>query len=137
MEPLLLDTCAALWIGSGAPITPAASNVLAAAYEERLGVYVSPMTAWEVGMLVAKGRISLSARPEVWFGELLATPGIRLADLSPQILILSSFLPDSPLRDATDRIIATTARERGFTLMTRDRHLLDYAARGHIQAIEC
>ena len=88
-------------------------------------------------MLVAKGRISLPSRPEVWFSQLLAIRGVRLADLSPDILILSSFLPGDTPRDPADRIIATTAREFGYRLMTRDRALLDYAAQGHLHAIEC
>jgi PIN domain nuclease of toxin-antitoxin system len=36
-----------------------------------------------------------------------------------------------------DRAIAATAREYGFTVMTRDRALLDYAAQGHLSALTC
>ena len=38
-------------------------------------------------------------------------------------------------RDPADRLIVATARVTNATLMTRDRRILDYAARGHLTAI--
>ena len=57
--------------------------------------------------------------------------------MPPELLILSSFLPGSPPRDPADRILAATAREFGYVLMTRDRLLLDYADQGHVRALSC
>jgi PIN domain nuclease of toxin-antitoxin system len=37
------------------------------------------------------------------------------------ILIASSFLPSTPPRDRTDRILIASARELAATLVTRDR----------------
>ena len=51
--------------------------------------------------------------PDAWFEQLLLIPGIALADLTPAILIASSFLPGDPPRDPIDRILAATARETG------------------------
>jgi PIN domain nuclease of toxin-antitoxin system len=68
---------------------------------------------------------------------LLGVPGIVLVELSPEILMASSFLPDSFLGDPVDCIIAATAREFDYTLVTRDRMLLDYAEAGHIRAVPC
>jgi PIN domain nuclease of toxin-antitoxin system len=62
---------------------------------------------------------------------------MQLADMSPDLLISSSFLPGAPPRDPADRIIAATAREYGYVLVTRDRLLLEYAEQGHIQALVC
>jgi len=135
--PLLLDTHAALWSTENAPISRAARSALNDAHATGFPVFVSPMTAWEIGMLVSKNRLGLSARPQVWFDRLLQTPGVYLADLTPEILVLSSYLPGAPPKDPTDRIIAATAREGGYRLVTRDRVLLAYAAQGHLQAIPC
>jgi PIN domain nuclease of toxin-antitoxin system len=52
-------------------------------------------------------------------------------------LIASSFLPADSLRDPADKIMVATAREQGLTLMTRDRMILDYAAKGHVSALAC
>jgi PIN domain nuclease of toxin-antitoxin system len=75
--------------------------------------------------------------PQRWFERLLEAPGLRLADMSPDVLIASSFLPGVPPRDPADRILAATAREQGYRLMTRDTPLLAYARQGHLQALSC
>jgi PIN domain nuclease of toxin-antitoxin system len=62
---------------------------------------------------------------------------MRVADLSPGILIASSFLPGNPPRDPADRIILATARDIGATLITRDGLLLKYGQAGQISVIAC
>jgi PIN domain nuclease of toxin-antitoxin system len=135
--PLLLDTCAVIWVAEDQPITERAALALDEAHAADQFVYVSPITAWEVGLLVARGRLTTIIKPQLWFERLLDVPNVRLADMSPDLLISSSFLPGEPPRDAADRIVAATAREYGYTLMTRDRLLLDYAEQGHIRAVCC
>lgn len=100
-------------------------------------VFVSAITAWEIGMLVSRNRLGLAARPERWFQRLLTVPGVRLADLSPDILIASSLLPGTPPRDPADRIILATARDLGLTLITRDNLLLKYGESGQVSTIPC
>ena len=101
------------------------------------GVFVSPFTAWEVATLVSKGRLKLTITPELWFVDLMHLPGLRLAPLTPEILIASTKLPGAPPRDPADRIIAATARSLDLTVVTRDGELLPYAAAGHLAAIRC
>lgn len=137
MTPLLLDTCAAIWLAEGETVSGQATQALDSAAKNGVPVYVSPMTAWEIGLLVARRRIAITMVPEAWFTKLLAVPGLRLAELSPAILIQSSFLPGSPPRDPVDRIIAATARENGYRIVTRDKLLLDYAGEGHVKALPC
>jgi PIN domain nuclease of toxin-antitoxin system len=79
----------------------------------------------------------LLIRPERWFANLFDVQGVLLADMSPDLLIASSYLPGKPPRDPTDRIIAATARELGALLVTRDRALLEYGEAGHIAAMAC
>ena len=88
-------------------------------------------------MLVARGRLRLLITPQRWFARLFELPHVRLADMSPDILIGSSFLPGEPPRDLVDRIIAATAREYGATLVTRDRALLAYGEQGQISVLGC
>jgi PIN domain nuclease of toxin-antitoxin system len=137
MQPLLWDTCTAIWIYEKARLSQAAFEAMGAAYREGVPSYISPITAWEVGMLTAHGRLQLLIRPERWFSNLFEVPGVRLAEMSPDLLIASSYLPGKPPKDPTDRIIAATARELGATLITRDRALLDYGAQGHVAVLEC
>ena len=121
----------------GDPISPASRKAIQSAGAAHVGVYVSPFTAWEIGTLIAKQRLQLTLSPEVWFERLLALPGVRLADLTPKILLASTALPGSPPADPADRIFAATARVLGHVVVTRDKKLLDYAREGHIRAIAC
>jgi PIN domain nuclease of toxin-antitoxin system len=135
--PLLLDTHAAIWITEDQPLASVAVEAINAAYRAGSAVFVSAITAWEIGLLVSRNRLSLVARPERWFQRLLAIPGVKLADLSPDILIASSFLPGEPPRNPADRIILATARDLGATLITRDRLLLKYGEDGQVSTIPC
>lgn len=134
--PLLLDTCAAIFISQGRQLNSEGGTILTAAAAEGWPVYLSPITAWEVGLLVSRGRLSLATTPLVWFQDMIEE-GIDLAEMPPAVLIDSAFLPGSVLRDPADRIIAATARAYGFTVVTRDGPLLDYAKAGHLKAVAC
>jgi PIN domain nuclease of toxin-antitoxin system len=81
--------------------------------------------------------LQLTLSPEVWFETLIALPGVRLAALSPKVLISSTALSGTPPSDPADRIIAATARLFGYRIITRDKKLLDFAAQGHILATAC
>jgi PIN domain nuclease of toxin-antitoxin system len=137
MTALLLDTCATIWISQNEPIAADALEAIDKAAREGDPIHVSPMTAWEIGLLNARGRLAMAMSPEDWFASLMRVPGMALAELTPKILIASSFLPGDPPREPADRIIAATARALRLQLVTRDRILLDYAEQGHIQAIAC
>ena len=135
--PLLLGACAAIWVAADKPIAEEAENAIVAALEAGEPVFVSPITAWELGLLAARGRISLPMSPEKWFQRLLDAPGVRLADMPPDILIASSFVPGARPKNPADRIIAATAREYGYRVVTRDRRLLAYAESGYCRALVC
>jgi PIN domain nuclease of toxin-antitoxin system len=138
MSPsVLLDTCAAIWLANGDPIAPASRDAIAAAQRDGAGVYVSPISAWEIATLVSKGRLHLSLEPNAWFETLLSLPGVRLAELSPAVLIASAFLPGTPPRDPADRIVAATARHDGHVSITRDGELLAYGSAGHLSVLAC
>ena len=136
-SPLLLDTCAAIWISEEQPLASEALTAIERSHRSGEFIYVSPITAWEIGLLVSRGKLTSPISPQRWFERLLEAPGVRLADMSPDVLIASSFLPAAPPRDPADRILAATAREYGYRLMTRDAPLLTYAHQGHLQALAC
>jgi PIN domain nuclease of toxin-antitoxin system len=136
-QPYLLDTCAVIWIAGQDRIASSAVEALNEAKVTGAVTYISPITAWEVGLLAARERIQLLIAPQRWFARLFEAPNVRLADMSPDLLIAASFLPGTPPRDPADRIIAATARDYGCTLITRDRGLLDYGEQGHVRVLAC
>jgi PIN domain nuclease of toxin-antitoxin system len=135
-ENLLLDTCAVIWISQDEPIADAA--VAAIGKVPKSGTLnVSVMTAWEMGMLVSKGRLPSTKTPERWFNEFVEAAAVDVEGVTPQILVAASYLPGAVHNDPMDRILIATARERDLTIMTRDRAILAYAAQGHVRAIAC
>ena len=102
-------------------------------------VLVSPVSAWEIGLLARRprGTLSFQPSPQSWFADLLALPGMRLTPLSARAAIAASYLPGQLHSDPADRLLIATARELDVPIVTRDRRILDYAAQGHVQAIAC
>jgi PIN domain nuclease of toxin-antitoxin system len=137
VQSLLLDTCTLIFLTQKQRLAPGAVEKLRTVSEAGGTTFISPISAWEVGMLASRGRLQLLVRPERWFANLFDSPEVKLADMSPGLLIASSYLPGKPPNDPTDRIIAATARELGATLITRDRALLRYGAQGHLAVIQC
>ena len=135
-RPVLLDTCAAIWLMNGDPLSPASRTLIAEAQAGGL-VHVSPISAWELATLAARGRIALSLSPGAWFAALIGLPGVGWAPMPPEVLMASATLPGSPPRDPADRIIAATARHFGYVVVTRDGELLPYGQAGHMMVVGC
>ena len=136
-EPtLLLDTCALIFIANGTRMNEKAQNEISeAAYDGRL--YVSPMSAWEIGIGVAKNRLKLPIGPLEFFQRFLVQMEAQLSAVSPEILVESSNLPGSLHGDPMDRILISTARHLDMVLVTRDEPILDYSADGHLRTLAC
>lgn len=133
---LLLDTSAAIFAVEGT-LRPTAASLLTDKFRDGETVLLSPITGWELGLLFSRGRLRAAIRPREYLRRLTSMPGVAMASLSAEVLMDSSFLPGAPPRDPADRIIAATAREHGYTVMTRDAALLAYAREGHLSAVEC
>lgn len=134
---LLLDTCAALWIAAGDGIAAAAQAEVTHALQSGELIFLSPITAWEVGQLAAKRRIALGMTPLRWWQRFISGPGLRQASFGPETMIAASFLPAFTYGDPADRIIVATAREHGYRIVTRDKRILAYAERGFCRALAC
>jgi PIN domain nuclease of toxin-antitoxin system len=100
---------------------------------------VSPVFAWEVGLLATRRRQPLTFRPTpvAWIERLLSRPGIRGVPLPHHVAVSAALLPGNLHGDPADRLLIATARELGVPLVTRDRRILDYAEQGHVDAIAC
>jgi PIN domain nuclease of toxin-antitoxin system len=140
MSALLLDTHAAIWLAEGVLSDDVFAQIVAAGLTD--GVFVSSVSAWEVGLLARPRPSGVPAvvfkpDPQTWFATLLSQPIIREVPLSAQIAIESSFLPAPFHSDPADRLLVATAREMKIPMLTRDQRILDYAAAGHVQAVPC
>lgn len=134
---LLLDTCAAIWLSQQAKMTPGAVAAIDEASDRGLPLRLSLITAWELGLLERSGRAPMTRSPQAIFRSFLQLPGVTMEGLNADILIESSLLPGELHGDPADRIIIATARALDLTVVTRDRHILDYADKGHVRALAC
>jgi PIN domain nuclease of toxin-antitoxin system len=135
--PLLLDTHAWVWVMEGAhgEIGRRARDVVEEA-AARGAVLVSAISVWEVAMLEAKGRVRFAMEVGEWVRRALTAPGVRLADLTPEIAVDSTRLPAPVHGDPADRILVATARRTGAALLTRDERILEMADAGVLSAVD-
>jgi PIN domain nuclease of toxin-antitoxin system len=140
VSAVLLDTCAVIWLAQGEAMSEAGLAAISAAAMGD-GAYVSAATAWEIGQLCRprgqRALLALLPDPETWIARVFAAPGLREAPLTRDIMWRASALPGGFHADPSDRFIVTTAQTMGVPLVTRDRAILAYAAKGFVGAVGC
>jgi PIN domain nuclease of toxin-antitoxin system len=117
----LLDTHAAIWLLEGSPNL--GTNALAAIEEEE-SVALADLSLLEVALLAKRGTIAL--KPNLETGLAAFTEKLVVVPLDASIAADAVSLA-LPQRDPFDRVITATARVRGLTLITKDRHIIDAA----------
>ena len=135
-EPLLLDTCAVIYLSLAERLKP--DTVLAinnAAKSNSL--FVSPITAWEIVKSKKRDKVALTDDPFTFFNEFIETSNSSLCELNAEIMIKSWLLPGQFHKDPMDRIIVATARQFDLTLVTSDRAILAYGQQGHVKTLAC
>lgn len=137
---VLLDTCAVIWLANGDPLArQAARRIVQAGLSG--GVFVSPISAWEVGMLGnprgSRPALQFLPNPKEWFARVMAGPAIRQATLTSEIAVEASYLPGELHSDPADRLLIATARHHGIPIVTRDTKIIAYAGQGFVQVIAC
>jgi PIN domain nuclease of toxin-antitoxin system len=79
----------------------------------------SDISLWEIGMLIAKGRLTVAAEPEQFLEDVLRAREIQVLPITPRIAALAqsqAFLHADP----ADRIIAATAIAHHARLLSAD-----------------
>ena len=117
---VLLDTCAALSLADGT-LPRRAAATLREASEAR----VSVVTAWEIAIKVAAGKLRLAVPPLQWFAILLDHHGLREVPLDAETACAAAAL--APLhRDPFDRVIVALAQSRSAIVLTSDERIRQY-----------
>lgn len=120
---ILLDTCTLLWLVAGA-------DRLSAAARERLRegageLFVSAISAFEIGVKQRKGKLALPMDAERWFTRAVEFHGLLEIPLDSRIAVRSTQLP--PLHaDPCDRMIVATAQLLGLTVLSPDPRIAAY-----------
>ena len=120
-----MDTCALLWLASG---DRALSENARSLIEDAQVLYVSPVTAWEIAVKTAKGKIKLPLSPREWFDAVVKLYDITVLKLTADDMLKSAELPWLH-KDPADRFIITTALKNGFMVVTADVNFGKYGVK--------
>lgn len=117
---LLLDTCALLWLGADPDsLSRRAKEALVGSPDE---VHVSAISALEIAIKFARGRLVLPTPPETWYPRVLQTYNLHEVPVSGTIALRA---PRVALvqADPADRIVVSTAVELGMAVITADHQI--------------
>jgi PIN domain nuclease of toxin-antitoxin system len=144
MNGALLDTHTLIWLYDPAPMS---LDALLAVDEAALAnsLYVSPMSAWELGAASRKKNPALrpilrGLTPDKWFVEATASLGAISVPITEEIGVATCTLPLLyGYSDPGDCFLIATAHVYQLTLITRDQRILDFARRSpdYLAAIHC
>ncbi len=123
---ILLDTHVWIWLLEGNSNLSSSFRKAIDYAQENQGILISPITIWEVGMLVEKKRIEIEMDCLDWIEKAINVPGVSIVPISPRIAIQSTRLPGVIHGDPADRILIASAHEENATLVTYDQKLLEY-----------
>ena len=130
---IIIDTHILIWWVNG---DKCLSNTVAKAIERAIDsngeVIISAISAWEVTMLIQKGRLILNMDIENWLDEIAHIDGVRFAPIDSEIALKSALLPGNFHKDPADRMIVATARKLAIPLATADKKILAYE---HVKTI--
>jgi PIN domain nuclease of toxin-antitoxin system len=133
----VLDTHVWIWMLEGMKSELSAATI--SVIEEaggRAELVIPAISVWELAMLEAKGRITLSPSIDACARAALSAPGRRLVALTPESSLESTRLPGAPPGAPADRMIVATARVLGGILVTCDDQILSYGAEGHLRVLD-
>lgn len=123
-QPLIvLDTATWIWLTTDPDQLSDAARGTIDAHPSRL---VSAISAWEVGMLVAKSRIRLDRPVDRWTDEAMRSNGVESAPIDQHVATLATMLAGVSPGDPADRMIIATTLRHGGLLVTPDRQIRDY-----------
>lgn len=121
---ILLDTCALIWlVDEQEYLTENSKHMLE---KHRGNLYVSSISACEIGVKYNKGLLTLSSPALSWFQQALEWHSITEIPVDSSIAVQATLLP--PIhRDTADRMIIATALEKSLTILTADKHIHAYS----------
>jgi PIN domain nuclease of toxin-antitoxin system len=123
---IVLDTYAWVWWVSEPERLTARGRTTIEAAASRGDVHVSSISAWEVAMLVAKGRLELTMPVVEWVALSEALPYLRFVPVDNALALSSVSLEGFSHPDPADRLILATARWLDAAVVTKDRRMRAY-----------
>jgi len=135
MNSYLLDTHVWIWLQERARNLPPAFIKTIDEARGRDAVFVSAISVWEIGNLVAHERLSLNMTIDAWLHAAFTLGNLQLVSLGAEEALLSTRLPGGLHRDPADRMLVSTALLQNLTLVSHDKRILEYALRSSLRVL--
>lgn len=132
IKELMLDTHILIWYLQGTHLSEAQIQLIDQARNNN-SLFISAITIWEISLLLQKEKITFSMSLNEVTAKITTIPGLQILDLTIDILVESTILPNYEYRDPADRMIIASCRHHDSYLMTRDQKIIDYAQKGYLK----
>jgi PIN domain nuclease of toxin-antitoxin system len=117
---LLLDTHIWIWMLTDTPRL--APKLVKALHSQENELWLSPISIWELFILVEKRRLGLNLDTAEWIAQAAKVAPFREAPLTAEVVLATRQIR-LPHRDPADMFLAATAKVFDLTLVTSDAHL--------------
>jgi len=125
MTPVLLDTCALIWIA----VSPERLSKKALHKIETASMlYASSVSAWEIAFKHRTGKLQLEIASEEFISRIKEAYEIEMLSVDEITMLKAANLPLIH-RDPADRFIIATALLNSFDVITADRRFAEYGVR--------
>ena len=118
---LLLDTH--IWLWSLLEPKNLSRRVVKALESPDNELWLSPLSVWELLVLVEKGRLALDLEVGEWISRALSVVPLKEAPITYDVALETGRV-QVPHRDPVDRFLAATAKVFELTLVTADQRLI-------------
>lgn len=118
---LLLDTH--IWLWSLLEPDKLARRVVQALEAAENELWLSPISTWELLVLVKKNRVVLNKDVSEWISEAMEKVPLQEAPLTHEVALATRHT-GLQHRDPADHFLAATARVFGLTLVTADKRMI-------------
>ncbi|GMR21537.1 MAG: type II toxin-antitoxin system VapC family toxin [Gammaproteobacteria bacterium] len=124
---IVLDTHVLIWWVNGCEkLSSKAKRLVNRHRKEERGILVSSISAWEIAVLIGKGRLILSMDVASWLQETAKIPALNFIPIDNEVAVKSTQLPGTFHKDPADRMIVSLARHFSVPLITADKKILAY-----------
>lgn len=131
---IVLDTHTLIWwVNADKQLSKAATKAIEKELNDKNGqILISSISAWEIAMLIDKGRLTLSMDIDDWLDTIASINNVQFIPVDNKLGLQSVRLPGDFHPDPADRLIVALARHYSAMLITADKKIQDYQ---HVKTI--
>lgn len=124
---IVLDTHALIWwVNGNDQLSPDALQAIETELAADQQILLSVISAWEISMLVEKGRLVLTMDVGDWLKTVESIEGVTFVPIDLDVAVQSVRHPDELHPDPADRMIIALARHHAAPLITADAKIQAY-----------